>query len=180
MTNNQSRPDIVWIDGVGGLALAISDSLTIGRQANLSIVGSLPQSAGTLVRRGEDWFWMGGDEMGDQDSQLLTDDAVLPLPGGVQCVLRRPSFLTATRRLDLLRPHRWSGGVDAVLLISKIATIGPTQSDSVCASHLEHTHFLSTLDDPMTIRCEKEHSPLMPDGVVTVGELTMMVRPWDV
>lgn len=180
MSNNHTRPDVVWIDGVGGLALATANSLSIGRDADLSIVANLPRVAGTLHRRGEDWFWSDGDVADAKSMRMLDADALLPLPGDVKCVIRRPSHLNATRRLELLRPHRWVGGVDVVLLVSKIATIGPTQSDSVCALDLEQTLFLSTINDPMTVRCEREALALEHGKAVSVGPLAMMLRSWDV
>lgn len=190
------RPDVVWIDGVGGLALATGDQWTIGRDANLSIIANLPSVAGTLKRRGEDWFWIAGgpNASGNSPERLIADGDEIPLTSGrtgqrdggnntgpsVRCVMRRPSGLNATRRLELSRPHRWAGGVDVVLLISKIATIGPTPSDTVCAPHLDQTHFLSAMSDPMTIRCQGPAMEMELEKPVSAGSLTMMVRPWDV
>ena len=183
------RPPIAWIDGIGGVAIAAADRMTIGRNANLPIRGNLRSVAGELIRRGEDWFWRGHvDDATDQNAAeiLLGEGDPIPIGGGVDLTIHRPGALTATRRLDLRSPHRWAGGVDSVLLVATVATIGPTPSDSIRACNLDQTHYLCTAGSMITLRCDAESAttafdpPAGGGDPIRAGELTLAMRPWDV
>ena len=170
-----NRPDVLWIDGAGGWAIATADEITIGRRADIPIVARLASVTATLRRSGDDWMWRRGDE-----ETWITDSDVQCKLGDVTVSVQRPSPLSPTRRLTVARPHRLAGGVDGIILASKMISIGPARDAAIRARHLTHVFPLLRNGHTMTIKHGEVNCEVRHGESFATGELVGMLRPWDV
>lgn len=140
---------VLWIDGVGGYRIVTGDRLTIGRQdCTVNLVAAVSRCCGSLVRRGEDWFWNAGNaaigrvEADSNGERWMGDGQTLPIQGGIEIRFFRPSPLSATRVLKIQSGQRWDGAVDAVILAAGVVSIGPGPMDHVFAKDFSETAVL--------------------------------------
>lgn len=176
---------MMWIDGVGGYLVCLSDEILIGQAigdsgADLPIIGDVSTRHAIIVRDGESYVIrpdastrVDGREV--KSAQTLRDGDEIEL-GSSFCVrFRQPHPLSATSRLDFLSSHRTQPTADGVLLMGRSCIMGPGSNSHVVCREWEHDLVLVQQEDGL--RCHG-HSSLEIDGkwVGGKGEITLDSR----
>lgn len=125
----------LWIDAVGGFLLWDRAEFVLGQacaesSADTGIVGDLSRRAGVIRRVGTDYLLQPLQDMKVDGTVidrplLLRDSALIEIGNSVKIRFRRANSLSGTATLELASIHRWKPNVDAVLLLSDCAILGP-------------------------------------------------------
>lgn len=127
----------LWIDGCGGFLLLTGESWSVGGLsqedlADVCVRADWPRRAGTIHRRGSDYFWK-GSRATDQ-RELISANRPLPIDGSATVTMTQPSPLSSSATLQLKPPHRFNEHVDGVVLVDETLLVGP-QSDCHVRCH---------------------------------------------
>ena len=143
MSNSLPERFVLWVDGVGGYLVCISDEITLGQATpettvDIPILGDLSGKHATLRRQGEHYLIEPSGEVfldGTRIEQptLLANNSLLTLGHDIELRFRTPHPLSATARLDFTSHYRTEPRSDAILLISQSLILGPdTHNHIVC------------------------------------------------
>jgi hypothetical protein len=143
MKNGQPERFILWVDGVGGFLICLSDKITLGQSVpgttvDIPILADLSAKHATIHRDGENYLiephgnvLLNGSRI--LEPTLLRDEARLTLGRDVEMRFRIPHPLSATARLDFTSHYRTDPRSDAILLVSQSLVLGPShQSHVLC------------------------------------------------
>lgn len=132
---------LVWIDGVGGYLVCLSDELLLGQPAGSSgadipILADLSRRHATIRREGEAYVLTPIHHVSIAGKQLtgptlLTDDTLIELGEAVRLRFRKPHALSATAVLTLESHHKTDPAVDHILLMSESCVFGSGQHSHV-------------------------------------------------
>ena len=144
LTQRRNDDRMVWIDGIGGFLLTLSDELTIGQPNTeagdqspaLSILADLSRRHATLRRESGAYVlephattFLDGKLI--DSPTLLTGGEEIRLGDNVRFRFTRPHALSATAKLVVESGHRLSPAADAVLLMAESCVIGPQSHSHV-------------------------------------------------
>ena len=119
----------LWIDGCGGFLLLTGDRWSVGGLssddglADICVRADWPRRAGTIERKGGDYFWRG--TRSKDGYELISSGRPLPIPGSATVTMKLPSPLSNSATLKLNPPHRFNEHVDGVVLVNETLLIGP-------------------------------------------------------
>ncbi len=135
---------ILWIDGVGGYLVCLSDEVIIGQsfpgsKADVGIQADISRRHVKIRREGEGYVLDPLHEKVKVDGKpalspmLLSDGDELELGDGVRLRFRKPHVLSASARLEMVSRHRTQPHVDGILLMAESCVLGPKwQNHVVC------------------------------------------------
>ena len=135
---------ILWIDGVGGYLVCLSDEVIIGQsfpgsKADVAIQADISRRHVKIRREGEGYVLDPLQEKVKVDGKpvsspmLLSDGDELELGEGVRLRFRKPHVLSASARLEMVSRHRTQPHVDGILLMAESCVLGPKwQNHVVC------------------------------------------------
>ena len=135
---------ILWIDGVGGYLVCLSDEVIIGQsfpgsKADVCIQADISRRHVKIRREGEGYVLDPLHEKVKVDGKpvsspmLLSDGDELELGEGVRLRFRKPHVLSASARLEMISRHRTQPHVDGILLMAESCVLGPKwQNHVVC------------------------------------------------
>jgi len=197
----------LWIDGCGGFQVISSSSLfaRIGRPLagssgetavpRIEVLADLPEVAGELSFGDAGYQWR--PEESPRHSELIS----LPPAntggwsgrleiGSVRLEICVPSTASRTGRMTVATPHRFADHVDAVILMDRAISIGPTAQHPIRHPGIHDWYVLHppthATDDP---QAEKPDSwrlrrpadgtsvQLVPGRRSVVEELSLMIEP---
>lgn len=152
---------VLWIDGVGGYLLCLSNRVSLGqpadqKQADLPIVADLSRQHATIHREAEGYFLeaarktqVNGQTV--EKTWLRSGDRVTL---GRACQLRftQPAPVSASARLDLESGHRWLRPVEAVLLMAETVVLGPGSQSHVVIADLPQPIIFYRAKDGLAVR----------------------------
>jgi hypothetical protein len=147
-TATAASPDssrfLLWVDGVGGYLVCLSDEVTIGQstpgcRVDVPILADISRHHASICRRGDGYVIqpvqtsrVNGQVV--RETTLLTDGDEIELGDGVRLRFRQPHALSASARLEFLSRHRTHPSADGVLLMAESCVMGPKwQNHVVCA-----------------------------------------------
>ena len=148
---------LLWVDGVGGFLVLLSDEVTIGQavpgsDVEIPLVGDLSRRHAKL-RRVEDMYLIEPlaatrvEGMVIEQTTPLADGDEITLGESIQIRFRQPSPLSDSARLDVLSHHRTHPSADGVLLFGQTCLLGPTDQNHVCCPEWEEQIVLSRSDE---------------------------------
>ena len=140
---SKSLPErfVLWVDGVGGYLVCLSDEITLGQATpettvDIPILADLSGKHATLRRQGEHYLiepagkvFLDGSRV--EEPTLLTDNDLLTLGDDVELRFRTSHPLSATACLDFTNHYRTEPRSDAILLISQSLILGPDNHNHV-------------------------------------------------
>jgi len=151
--SSQPIDEELWIDGCGGYRLVVGSRWKIGgpdfgviedADPVIRIQADVPRIAGELTRVETDYVWQGASgEDADAKPVLVGPDHPIPMVGSARLFLNVPSPLSPSAVLSLDPPHRFSGHVDGVILVTDTVLIGPGRECHVRCPAMEERCVLS-------------------------------------
>ncbi len=179
-TTEKSQPNafLLWIDGAGGYLICKRDTVVIGQAIEQSNVDVPIQ--GDISRRHlairqnevqhivEPWADVAVNGKRIAASTALRHNQNLNLGGGVQLKYLKPHPLSSSARLELASRHRTQPWSDAVILMSDMVIIGPTQQSHIQCPELTGEVVLFLRDGQLMCRCGEEQLEI--DGVTCRGQ----------
>ena len=131
----------LWVDGVGGYLVCLSDEITLGQArpgttVDVPIMADLSRKH-AVIRRGGEGYWVEPLHLvrvngrAAQAKTMLNDGDELELGSGVRIRFRRPHALSASARLEFISPHRTQPSADGVLLMAESCVLGPNWRNHV-------------------------------------------------
>lgn len=176
---------MMWVDGVGGYLVCLSDEVLIGQAiaaagADLPIVGDISRQHAIISRQGESYV-IRPDAMTRVEgrevtaARMLSDGDEIELGSSFRVRFRQPHPLSATSRLDFLSDHRTQPTADGVLLMANSCILGPGPNSHVVCRGWNHD--LVLVRQGQQLRCHGQES-LEIDGsqVGQKGEITLNSR----
>jgi hypothetical protein len=162
---------MLWIDGVGGYLVCLSDLVRIGQAVagspvEVPIVGDLSRQHASFHRQGDGYIlephaptWVGSRPATGRRN--LTDGDEVRLGHSFALRFRQPHPLSASARLDFLSHHRTQPAADGVLLMAGSCILGPTMGNHVVCRGWDHEVVL--VRQGQTLACHAV-VPLEVDG----------------
>jgi hypothetical protein len=137
------RRFLLWIDGVGGYLVCLSDEVILGQacpecQVDVPIQADLSRRHAKIARQGDGYViesWQTTRVNGQiiRGKTLLSDGDEIELAQAVRLRFRQPHALSASARLDFVSHHRTHPKADGVLLMAESCVLGPKwQNHVVC------------------------------------------------
>jgi len=137
------RRFLLWIDGVGGYLVCLSDEVILGQacpecQVDVPIQADLSRRHAKIARQGdgyviESWQTTRVNGQTIRGKTLLSDGDEIELAQAVRLRFRQPHALSASARLDFVSHHRTHPKADGVLLMAESCVLGPKwQNHVVC------------------------------------------------
>lgn len=152
----------LWVDGVGGYLVCLSDDIVVGQAApgnniDVPILGDLSRRHVRIRREGEGYsieplHVIRINGKATQTKTRLCDGDEIELGTGVRCRFRQPHALSASARLDLLSRHRTQPYADGVLLMAESCVLGPKYQNHVVCRDWESDVVLYRQDDELYCR----------------------------
>lgn len=139
--NTLSPRFLLWIDGVGGYLVCLSDQVVLGQatprsRVEIPIQADLSRRHASIERQGDGYVvepfhetWVNGQQI--RGKTLLSDGDELEMSGGVRLRFRQPHALSASARLEFASHHRTQPKADAVLLMAESCVLGPKRQNHV-------------------------------------------------
>lgn len=162
---------MMWVDGVGGYLVCLTESVRIGQaipgsSVELPIVGDISRHHATILRQGDGYSLepfagvaiSGNSAVGRRH---LSDRDVLELGRSMRLEFRQPHPLSATARLDWGSRHRCQPAADGVLLMASSCILGPASGNHVVCRQWEHDVVLVRQGQTLTCHCVQ---PFEVDG----------------
>ena len=134
---------LLWVDGVGGYLVCLSDEVVCGRASpgncvDLPILADISRRH-AAIRRGDEGYVLeplhasriNGRPV--QGKTLLSDGDEIALGRVLRIRFRQPHALSGSARLEFVSPHRPQPYADGVLLMAESCILGPQwQNHVVC------------------------------------------------
>jgi hypothetical protein len=127
------RRTLLWIDGVGGYLVCLSDRVSFGQATpdsyvDIPIYADISRLHGYLVRDAEGYMLeavrpLTVNQKSVQRALLRDGDRVL-LSSGCEMCFHQPTPVSATARIELVGGHRLPLALDAVLLMGDTCVLG--------------------------------------------------------
>ena len=183
---------LLWIDGVGGYLLTLSQRLTIGgpadgpQAADLTLLANLSRKHATLFRSGEGYLLdpHGPTCIGDRqvtEETALADGYEIRLGANVRLRFRLPSVLSGTAVLDFFSDHRPANSVDGVIMMQDNCLLGPGSENHVTCPDASESVVLFRRDQQFWVKTRSAVSiderlssaggPIHPGSIVTTTEI---------
>jgi hypothetical protein len=133
--NGSLRRALLWIDGVGGYLLCLSEQVSFGQatpnvKVDIPIFADISRLHGYFFRDGEGYLLEAVHPvvLNQQTVQrgLLQDGDRLTLGSSCQWRFAQPVPVSSTARLDFVSGHRLRWAVDGVILMSETCVLGAT------------------------------------------------------
>ncbi|MEE2991317.1 MAG: FHA domain-containing protein [Planctomycetota bacterium] len=141
MNNTLPERFLLWVDGVGGYLVCMSDEITLGQATpgtavDIPILADLSGKHATFHRQGENYLiepwgdvFLHGNRV--KEPTLLTNNDLLTLGSDIELRFRTPHPLSATACLEFTNHYRTEPRSDAILLISQSLILGPDNHNHV-------------------------------------------------
>ena len=141
MKNGLPERIVLWVDGVGGFLICLSNKVTLGQAVpgttvDIPILADLSGKHATIHRDGENYLvephgtvFLHGDRI--LEPTLLKDGAELTLGRDVQIQFHTPHPLSTTARLNFTSHYHTKPRCDAILLVSQSIVLGPSQQNHI-------------------------------------------------
>lgn len=171
----------LWIDGCGGFLLLTGDHWSVGGLshtdlADVCVRADWPRNAGTIERRGGDYFWQGSRSK--EQRELISAGRPLPIAGTATITMSKPSQLTNSATLQLKPPHRFHEHVDGVVLVDETLLIGPQTDCHVHCHQASDRAVLNRRDGRWLgkVGLAGDFEELHPGTRATMGSLAMTLE----
>lgn len=162
---------LMWVDGVGGYLVCLSDQVRIGQAiaapyVDVPVLADLSRHHATLNRRGEVYVlepimetWLNERPLASPGT--VRDGDTIRLGKSFAMRFRQPHPLSATARLEFISSHRTQPAADGVLLMAGSCVLGPKSTNHVhCRGWAED---LVLVRQGQTLACHSG-GPLEVDG----------------
>ncbi|MCA9151959.1 MAG: FHA domain-containing protein [Planctomycetales bacterium] len=167
---------MMWVDGVGGYLVCLSESVRIGQavresRVELPLVGDVSRHHATILRQGDGYSlepFAGVAICGNTvvGRRHLSDGDVLELGRSTRIRFRQPHPLSASARLEWASHHRCQPAADGVLLMASSCILGPATGNHVVCRTWENDVVL--VRQGQTLTCHS-NQPFEVDGVACEG-----------
>jgi hypothetical protein len=187
---------LLWIDGVGGYLVCLSDRLTLGQavldaRADIPLVADVSRLHATLTRDGEGYLFesqRGAQVNGQPVTQaLLKSGDRLTLGTSCQILFRQPVPVSTSACLELVSGHRLPLAVDGVLLMADNLVLGPGPQAHVVIADLEKPIVLFRSKDGLGLKYSgkamvngqsaSSRGPLALPAMVVGEEISFALEP---
>ena len=175
---------LLWIDGVGGYLLCLSERMTIGgpadshSAADLTLLANLSRRHATLVRSGEGYVLephastsVGGRLVAEPTS--LDGGYELRLGTSVRLQFRLPTVLSGTAVLTFVSDHRPIYSVDGVIMMEHNCLLGPGPDNHVVCPEASESIVLFRRDGKFWCKSRSvvliDDKPNREGGPIAVG-----------
>jgi len=155
----------LWIDGVGGYLVCMSNRLTFGQAmpsapVDVPLVADVSRLHATLMRDAEGYVLEAVRPVqvnsGTVNRALLASGDRFTLGQTCQFLFRLPVPGSMTARVDLTSGHRLPMSVEGVLLMAETLVIGPGQAAHIQVPELKQPIVLFRHRDVLGVRCPGE------------------------
>lgn len=134
---------LLWVDGVGGYLVCLSEEVVIGQAGPLAhvdipIQADLSRRHAKICRHGDGYVIQPYQESSIngqliRGKTLLSDGDEIEFARTVKLRFRQPHALSASARLDFVSHHRTRPSADGILLMAESCVLGPKwQNHVVC------------------------------------------------
>jgi hypothetical protein len=153
---------LLWVDGVGGYLVCLSDEVTLGQstpncRVHVPILADVSRHHASICRRGDGYVVqpvqttrVNGQII--RETTLLTDGDEIELGDGVRLRFRQPHALSASARLEFVSHHRTHPSADGVLLMAESCVLGPKWQNHVVCADWQNDVVLYRRDDELYCR----------------------------
>lgn len=152
----------LWVDGVGGYLVCLSNSVTLGQAApdaavDVPFVADVSRLHATVTRDGEGGYLLESSRPVRVNGEQTTRSVLKPgdrvtLGTSCQFLFHRPSPVSTTARIEPTSGHRLLFGVDGALLMGDTVVLGPDSQSHVCMPDLKHPVILYRTKDGLGVR----------------------------
>jgi len=193
---NLPKRFLLWIDGVGGYLVCLSNRVTFGQATadgpvDVPLYADVSRLHAELTRDGEGYFVE--SSKGVQVNGTYANRVVLncgdrfTLGATCQFHFRKPVAISGTARLEVVSGHRLPLAVDGVLLMAENIILGGGTQVHIAIRGLESNVILYRSKDGIGIRCNgsflvdnspcRERANLSLPASVTAGDLSFTIEP---
>lgn len=191
------RRFLLWIDGVGGYLLCLSNEITIGgpadieAAADIALLANLSRRHATITRSGEGYILAphAPTRVGNREIHQPT-----PLTGGYELRLaqnvllgfRLPTVLSGTAVLDFVSDHRPVYSVDGAIMMEENCLFGTGAENHVVCPDASDSFVLFLRDDRLWCKCRsgvvidgnfnQAGGPIEPGQVVTAADVRFRIE----
>lgn len=183
---------LLWIDGVGGYLLCLSNEIIIGGPADsdstaqLALLANLSRRHATIARSGEGYVLtphaatsVGNREV--HDPTPLTGGYELRFGQNVRLQFRLPTVLSGTAVLDFVSDHRPVYSVDGAIMMEDNCLFGAGPDNHVVCPDASDSFVLFLRDGQLWCKCRtgvvidgthnESGGPIVPGHVVTAADV---------
>jgi FHA domain len=187
----------LWVDGVGGYLVCLSDTLSIGKAGfeqaiDIPIQADLSRKH-AIIRRYLGNYFLEPIALVTKNGRKTTNAVALQdgdefqLGQAVQLRFRQPHALSATARLELISQHRFPTGFNAVLLMSESCVLGPVWQNHVTCRLWQHDLILARQGKQLICRTMQQFNIdghecdgtglLQPNSRITGNDFCVTLEP---
>lgn len=173
----------MWIDGVGGFMLLLSDRVHLGQamasaQVDVPIMGDISRRHAAIRRSGSEYIlepFAATAVNGRQQNApvLLKHHDELRLGRGVQLRFVQPHPLSTSAVLNLTSRHRTEPAADGVVLVADSLLLGPKANNHIVCPHWQHDVVLYRHGHQLQVKSKLplfSGNSTQPATVVPLGE----------
>ncbi len=153
---------LMWIDGVGGYLVCLSDQIMIGQAlpdggVDVGIQGDISRRHARIIRSADQYLIEPLAEVAINGRAVerktaLQHDTVIELGSGVKIRFTQPHALSGSARLDIVSRHRTNPWSDGVLLMSDSLVAGPKSQNHVICTKWDEDFVLFRRNDLLLCR----------------------------
>ena len=193
---NLPKRFLLWIDGVGGYLVCLSNRVTFGQATadgpiDVPLYADVSRMHAELTRDGEGYFvesTKGVQVNGTQANRVVLNCGDrFTLGATCQFHFRKPVAISSTARLELVSGHRLPLAVDGVLLMAENIILGGGSQVHIAIRGQETNVILYRSKDGIGIRFNgsflvdnspcRERANLSLPASVTAGDLSFTIEP---
>jgi hypothetical protein len=193
---NQEAADakrfLLWVDGVGGYLLCLSNRILIGGPADqngetdVALLANLSRRHATITRSGDGYIFEPHGSSGIGKKEIsnptpLQNGYEIRLGQSVRLEFRLPSVLSGTAVLGFLSDHRPNYSVDGVIMMEDNFLLGSGSENHVICPDVTEPLVLFRRDGQIWCKCRtsvmidgklnEQGGPIQPGSVVTAMDL---------
>jgi FHA domain len=196
MTQQPPQHFLLWVDGVGGYLVCLTNRVTFGQatpenRVDVALFADISRLHAALVRDAEGYLFecYRATRVNGQlvEKALLRSGDRVTLGTCCQLQFRQPVPVSASGRIDLVSGHRLWLPVDAVLLMADTLVLGPGAQVHVALPDVRTPLILFRLQDGLGVRYAgnftvngrncRERATLAPGVTVAGDDFSLTLEP---
>ncbi|GAB4156054.1 MAG: hypothetical protein Tsb009_32930 [Planctomycetaceae bacterium] len=191
MTRSQQTEDadrfLMWVDGVGGYLIYLSDQIVIGGPdergslTDVSLLANLSRQHATITRSGDGYVIQpaGLVSIGRREifnAMPLEDGYEIRLGKNVRLEFQRRTVLSGTAVLRFLSDHRPKYSVDGVIMMEDNCLLGPGSENHIVCPEAEDSLVLFRRGENLFCKCRSG----LAVGEKSIGKTEQVLHLGDV
>ncbi len=173
----------MWIDGVGGFMLLLSDRVNIGQamasaQVDIPIMGDISRRHAAIRRSGDEYILEPlaeakvNDQPVDRPTMLKHRD-VMTLGRGVRVQFTQPHPLSTSAVLRIISRHRTEPACDGMVMLSDSLLLGPKSNNHIVCPQWQQDVVIFRNGDKLQLRSKTplfQSDSTQPASLIKIGE----------